>query len=328
MSLIQYSPDSRLASVGTGGSLLWDGTRSTVLGGWPRTFAPDNDMAWAPDGSYVLVTSRYNGLCCYDRGTERPVWTQGLPIGSIAVSPDGLEVALLQSNWTLMRLDLRQRRLILFPGFHFHLAEMEFSPDGRHLAVISQENSVSLLDRQGGIIWRQNISAPRCLAWSPDGSRLVVGGASRVLALDARTGKLLARSKPARVYDVSYHPGGTCVAAAVDGDVALLEPTTLRETACLDVVEPIQAVTFRPDGRQLAALSFGYYVRTFEVEPLGSPDPVAAPLAAAALEGDSVARLALADHLEESGHPLASVWGWQLRAGNLYPAAFFAPKRP
>jgi WD40 repeat protein len=86
---------------------------------------------------------------------------------------------------------------------------------------------VVFLDRDLDVVRTARVGdAPFDLAWSPDGSRLAVGGADgQVSVLDAATGRLVHR--PAKLFssfvgDVEWLPDGSTVVASGEDDVAAM----------------------------------------------------------------------------------------------------------
>ena len=87
----------------------------------------------------------------------------------------------------------------------------------KNMKIADDSTLIRKLDRQDGAIF--------ALAWSPDGSRIAVGGAApEVNVYDANTGKLVASAKghTAGIYTVAFSPDGqTLATAGFDGRVRL-----------------------------------------------------------------------------------------------------------
>jgi cytochrome c/WD40 domain-containing protein len=115
------------------------------------------------------------------------------------------------------------------------------------------------------------------MAFTPDGSQLVVGGYHELLIWDAKSGTLTARigNIPQRTFGVAFSPDNTWLAVAggspgVSGEVRLIPwnngPKQDAEAKVLARHEDVFfGVNFRPDGGQLAAGGADGSVRVFDV---------------------------------------------------------------
>jgi WD40 repeat protein len=105
---------------------------------------------------------------------------------------------------------------------------LEWSPEHSVLAVgLPGRERVSLLDRDLHVVRSARVGdGPVDLAWSPDGSRIAVGGVEgHVSVLDTATGRLVHR--PAKLFssfvgDVEWLPDGDTVVASGEDDVAAM----------------------------------------------------------------------------------------------------------
>jgi WD40 repeat protein/serine/threonine protein kinase len=153
-----------------------------------------------------------------------------------------------------------------------------FSPDGKRLAVASNDQTVKVWDAQTGQqLLTLNFRA-NSVAFSPDGKRLATGGptwddtkkdhAGEVKVWDAQTGQeLLSHKVPSGYYhNVVFSPDGKRLAIGSGGDsarggafpgiVKLLDAQTGQELLSLKGLTDgvSRSVAFSPDGKRLASV--------------------------------------------------------------------------
>jgi WD40 repeat protein len=109
------------------------------------------------------------------------------------------------------------------------------------MKIADDTTLVRKLERQAGAI--------AALAWSPDGSRIAVGGASpEVTVYDAESGERVSACKghAAGIYTIAFSPDGQMVASGgFDGQVRLYKTKT-GELIKAFIPVPITAVPNRP----------------------------------------------------------------------------------
>jgi WD40 repeat protein len=186
-----------------------EATRSTEL--WVvsasleprRVAAGGNPDLFASIGLYWTWSSSGAGLATVDRSTLRtidPATGETTGLGTFAAvkranaapkwawSPDGLRIAFVAPGGVISSVDVRSgERSVLarLPGESLDsINQMDWSPDGAHLAVVSSSMSNStgrlyVMDADGSNVrvLAENLDA-RGVAWSPDGTRLAYGEAA------------------------------------------------------------------------------------------------------------------------------------------------------
>ena len=209
-----------------------------------RLFASGSSVAVSPDRRLVAITHGF-GTAIVDTRTREILHRVVLPIDD--PSPDWPATAVWCSAWTpdgsrlllcadgeeddphhLVVVDTATWRPVGKVDLPGVAQVLEWSPDHSVLAVgIPDRGRVSLLDRDLHVVRTARVGdAPFDLAWSPDGSRLAVGGAEgHVSVLDIATGRLVHR--PAKLFssfvgDVEWLPDGDTVVASGEDDVAAM----------------------------------------------------------------------------------------------------------
>jgi serine/threonine protein kinase/WD40 repeat protein len=159
-------------------------------------------------------------------------------------------------NWRL-------GKIIFQPAFTLCCFSLDFSPDGRYLALGGPDGALAILEAATGNEVRRLrlISPPWLVAWSPDGSRLalVTSPGGKVEVRDAATGAfLLAWSTPTVAGAMAWSPDSTFLATGCgDGQVYLWDSATGQQHAVLQGhTADVAKVQFAPLGDLL--LSSGW----------------------------------------------------------------------
>jgi WD40 repeat protein len=169
------------------------------------------------------------------------------------------------------------------PGHGHAVARLDWSPEGRRLAVYDSQGWLRVLDVVTGKetftlqVERADPRRPGALnsqvqrrpdAWSPDGKWIALAAADgAVKILDAATGKQAAElpksgrwapqkdSNPNGYRAVAWSPSGRRIAAgSLDGKVPIYDPVTGKEVQSLTGHDgPVLAVAWSGNGRQLAS---------------------------------------------------------------------------
>jgi WD40 repeat protein/serine/threonine protein kinase len=292
VSCVAFAPDGRhFATAQRGGLIrLW-----ALPVGNPRdrrlSVGAASFVRLSRDGRFLLPTGLSMALCRL-RSTQVFDVTTGQRIGSplkangfildAAFSPDGVQLAVAVSraasvgerntrpgqqpgqvqlwDWRAGKLQHKPVQLPSEPR------KLDYSPDGRYLAVIGAKGELVLIDPASGETLRQWQAHPAdannggyinngTVRFSSDNRSLLTFGraTNSVRVWDALTGQLQHEFKHEDwCHDGQFSPDGRLVAtAAYDNRVCVWELATRQRLACLTHPDWTFAALWSPDGRHL-----------------------------------------------------------------------------
>ncbi|MDJ0796128.1 MAG: DUF4365 domain-containing protein [Calothrix sp. MO_167.B12] len=147
--------------------------------------------------------------------------------------------------------------------------DIEWSPDGRMLAIVDSNNTVRICDAENGsTIWKQREnSSMTSISWSPDGKTLAVGcGNTNIKLLNTKTGKFRRRILKGHsdwVWKVKWSPDGCFLASNSRDSSIRIWDTKTWSCHTLKVYQnnlPCSMV-WSLDGQSLLSASYGYICR-------------------------------------------------------------------
>lgn len=280
VSSLDFSSDDRMlvsGAVWECGPRLWDVATGAEVRPFAAHTAPVEQLLFSPDGKRIRSLGREKKIWDWDltsgRATLRFQWPSIPAAGvwdTLTLSPRGDVVASRGNEDGTIRLwdtatGKEQLTLGKFPKSNqgrFY-TEMEFSPDGRSLAVGTKDAVVTVYDAASGAVQRRFTGLPAeafCIAFSSDGKRLAAGskqagGMPTIIMWDLGSGKSL-RHFPCRerIDSLVFSPDGKMLASAAwSGDAPHLWDTTAgREVRLLNTASELYGVAFSPDGKWLA----------------------------------------------------------------------------
>jgi WD40 repeat protein/serine/threonine protein kinase len=160
-----------------------------------------------------------------------------------------------------------------FRGHTHSVTSVCFSPDGRHLASGSWDQTVKLWHAVKGEVVRTlqgHADTVWSVCFSPDGKRLASASADRTVKLwNPATGEvvLTLQGHAATVWSVCFSPDGKRLASASrDWTVKLWDAETGQEVLTLQGhIGEVTSVCFSPDGTRLASASTDGTVKVWDV---------------------------------------------------------------
>ncbi|MCA8997324.1 MAG: protein kinase [Planctomycetaceae bacterium] len=214
------------------------------------------------DATAALYTSNLIALAAHYR--ERDWGRMRLKLDEMSRDPDQRKLL----NWEWSYLDdlcRRRMRLLKLPN----LNKVKFNPDGARLAVVQPPN-VIIVDPSTLEVTHTlacDATSDSDIAWSPDGTRLAVGG-KLISIWNPETGESVAvfrESQDERIscYAIDWNPDATQIVSGSKSAVGLLDiwdVETARKSARLLDGTPADVMTdvaWRPDGQVIVSLHVG-----------------------------------------------------------------------
>lgn len=265
VSTLAFSPTAARLAVACfdGVTRLFDLEGSEVAklpgakGGWVEW------LAWSSRGLIATAQGRVVRLWTDSGAPVLETPSHESTISGVAFSPDGSR--LITSCYGTVRLfpleaNAESRALT----WKSSLLALTPSPDGKVIAVATQDNSVHFWRLANGKDSEMSgyPAKPTALAWSPD-SKLLCTGGGEVICGWRFVGKGPEGSEPvmlkgheANVTRLAYSSQGLLASGSLDGDVLMWEPTAgFTPVGIAPLGAETAELAFSPDGARLAAAS-------------------------------------------------------------------------
>jgi WD40 repeat protein len=234
-------------------------------GGQRLASAGQDVFVWEPD-QWDRVTGKGRLQLPHDHGAS-----------AVAFSPDGKSLASGDGRGTIRIWDLLAAKVVQeFPPHGQRITKLVYTPDGVTLISAGTKETVVVLDVAAGTEKRfqTKIVQVECLALSPDGKLLAIGGydgsrydgkgslvgvPGQVLVWNLAEGKAVHRlgGHAEGVTCVAFTPDGKMLASGSQGQVINLWNLASGEVAkTINGNEWVTSVAISPDGRTLAGADF------------------------------------------------------------------------
>jgi WD40 repeat protein len=304
---LAYNPDGDLLATGGIGRTI--ALRNAETGEIIRTLEGHTDtvqhVTFSHDGRWLASASHDKTAKLWNVETGELVRTFGgftAQVWETAFSPDDRLIAVGGWEPTVRLFEVESGNLVKeLAGHDRGVWSVAFSPDGKQLAACGREQPLIVWDWERGEQLFTAVAAGECLAYWPDGSRIVTGNVLaspsgpqqpkfdsivRVWNTETSSPRGSLKLEGVQVIDLAVSRDGTHVAAAgQDGSVHLWEgrgneefaPTPAADFRASD--RPIWSVAFSADGQSIATASHDDVVRVwtsrgeaqFELKPAGGP---------------------------------------------------------
>jgi WD40 repeat protein/transcriptional regulator with XRE-family HTH domain len=250
---------------------IWDSASGKVLREY-EFGSYIEDLVYSTDGSAILIASQTGLLTLIDTQTGQDIrefqeylGTNAGRLHYIALSPDGAKVIAASYGTELLPIwDFETGELVKNYSYAGVMASAFHPRD--NTVLIGDFSVLRTIDLQTGAILRNNTGHSRGilnLAITSDGSRAVTSGVDGILRVwDLQGGQVVRRFNGSQVGlgDVSLSPDGRSIlVGSIDGTVTLWNLETGEEIHRFVDDQPINAVTFSPDGRK-ALIGAGHFI--------------------------------------------------------------------
>ncbi len=232
---VDVSPDGRqIASADRKGMVrVWDLESGDLLRSFEGHRAMIHQVSFHSGGAHLLTCARDKTLKMWDArsGTlEKTFSGHDSPVLSAVFSPDGRRIASSSTSGNVIVWDVDQG--IVIDSFRAHDASvysLSWGADGKTLVTASVDGTLRVFTQHGDeiAVLQGHRGGVRCVAVSPDGSRIASGGwDSTVRVWDTATGSLalILRGHEKRVDSVAFSADGRKIASSsLDGRVLIWE---------------------------------------------------------------------------------------------------------
>ncbi|MCK6503102.1 serine/threonine-protein kinase [Myxococcota bacterium] len=220
-----------------------------------------NDLAFSPDGAWLVASTPAGALSCWDLATGQARWQVALPPSEVPVAWVGDEVATVDEQGALVMLDgatgQERRRWPALPGPAVDLLAVPATREllmGGYLTLAPTALRIDVDD--GRVLQRLDSQENRAqLALSPDGSVAALAGWTGRSALwDLSTGRILhtlaAESGP--TIGAAFSPGGdVVVTSGWDEQLVFWDARTGARLRSVSLGRKGGFTLFTPDGSLL-----------------------------------------------------------------------------
>jgi WD40 repeat protein len=250
-----------------------------------RTTANENfDIAaFSPDGKFVATDAPNDAVTLWDLSSQQQIHKftgpKGSAVWSLTFATDGkaLASAFLEGAFIVWDLNSGTQK---FEG-HSNLEKpgIAFSPDGKHLAVLMDENVVEILDGETGKSTRSfsfSKGPLNLVSFSTDGTRLFATTTTGILySLNIRDGQVFEFSEThsSEVSSFAFSPDGkTLATGSEDRTLKLWDVNTGKHLrTILGHGAWINSVRWSPNGRYLLSSDSDGLIKMWDMEAAELP---------------------------------------------------------
>lgn len=288
---IVFSPDGKQLVSGSGDSTIrvWDTATWKCLRVLSVHDGPVHALAFSPDGA-LLASGNLDpdgggldgAIYLWDRDWNPLLLASELPsVAALAFRPDGKQLgAALQG--AVRAWDVQTWRPIALPKLAPGVVPVTYSHDSSMLGAFVRPDQVAIYDADSYQL-RVTLAVPDAnrdrfptgIAFSPDDALLAVGAKTGVVTVWStdtwRQRYRVGRYGDYPVSSIAFSPDGTRLAIGHSGGVTIADASNGAPLLTLSEVTDVYAVTFSPEGNDLAACSSDGTIRIWTAPPRSWP---------------------------------------------------------
>jgi WD40 repeat protein/serine/threonine protein kinase len=238
----------------------------------PPLAARPQAVAWAPGGKLLATGSSDRSVRLWDvsSGALLRALDHGDAVHSLAFAADGKTLASGGGNGSVRFWDLETGQAIGEQSLNGPVFSLAWLPGNREFAAVGGEARIR--DAESGLVLRTlegSAEFARCLALSPDGTKVAAGGAGAAQVWDARSGEPLHRLQAHTgklVSSLAWSPHGKHLAAGIDSEglAVRIWDVDLSQSRAAFETEFVLAVAWSPNGSKLASAGRDGMVRVWD----------------------------------------------------------------
>jgi WD40 repeat protein len=263
VNAVSFSPDGTIIATASSDRTvrIWNVDSGRLMRICDRHKGRVYSVIFSPNGGHIATRSRDGTVGIWEVLSGQlvdMVQAQGIPLSIVFAPNNQLVVGSWNHTAQIWDMGARDRLLRIFTGHKKKLVDIDFAPDGKHLATASQDQTariwnvatgrvVSVLKGHKGIV--------TAVAFSANGNHVATASADRTARIwDTATGKPLHFLKGHKhsVTRLAFSPDGRFMATASQDSIRIWNVKTGRLLRVCMVNDAVFSLEFSPRGKWIA----------------------------------------------------------------------------
>ncbi len=234
----------------------------------------------SPDGRYLLAGALNEKIYLFRDGGRILEKDMGAGISSVDVSGDGNYLAIATGN--ILSLLVQDGNILWSREFKSHIYSVSIDNSGEFLAAGYGDGNITLLDRNGDILWsypvESNVKEVLEVSISKDGEFIAAGAGQTVYLIDRDRNLLWQYTPGDRIKSVKVSGGGDFIIAASKDSIYLFDRyghLLLEEQVALDDQDELEKAGITSDGSYTLLGTWAGIIGLYNTSILEKPAVVA-----------------------------------------------------